>query len=53
MSGTDARSGQAASLVGAIVLRPEHAWFYKLMGDATVVAAQKDAFIQFVQEVKY
>jgi hypothetical protein len=53
MKGTDARSGQPASLVGAIVLQPEQAWFYKLMGDAAVVAAQKDAFTKFVQEVKY
>jgi hypothetical protein len=53
MTGTDARSGQAAALVGAIVLRPGQAWFYKLMGDAVVVAGQKDAFTKFVQEVKY
>jgi len=46
-------SGPNASLVGAIVLRPGRAWFYKLMGDAPVVAAQKDAFIKFVQGVKY
>ena len=45
MTGTDARSGQAAALVGAIVLRPGQAWFYKLMGDAKMVAAQKDAFV--------
>jgi len=53
MSGTDARSGQPASLVGAIALQPGQAWFYKLMGDSTIVAAQKEAFSKFVQEVKY
>lgn len=53
MSGRDARSGQPASLVGAIVLQPGQAWFYKLMGDAKVVGAQKEAFIRFVQEAKY
>jgi hypothetical protein len=53
MSGTDARTGQPAVLVGALVFRPGQSWFYKLMGDAQVVAAQRDAFVKFVQEVKY
>ena len=53
MSGQDARSGQPAALVGVIVLQPEHAWFYKLMGDATVVADQKELFTRFVQGVIY
>jgi hypothetical protein len=46
-------NGEKAALVGAIVSQPGQTWFYKLMGDPTVVAAQKDAFIQFVREVKY
>ena len=53
MSGTDARSGQPTSLTGAMVLRDGQTWFYKLMGDAKVVAGQKDTFIKFVKEVKY
>jgi hypothetical protein len=53
ISGTDAKRGQAAELVGAIVLRPRQAWFYKLMGDPAVVAAQRAAFTKFVQEAKY
>jgi hypothetical protein len=53
MNGTDARSGQPASLVGAIVLQPGQAWFYKLMGDAPTVGAQKEAFTAFVQQVEY
>lgn len=53
MNGTDARSGEPAAVIGAISLQPGQAWFYKLMGDAKIVAAQKDAFIKFVQEVKY
>lgn len=53
LSGTDARSGQAVSLAGAMVVRGGQTWFYKLMGDASVVASQKDAFIKFVKEVKY
>lgn len=46
-------SGAQAALVGAMVRQPGQTWFYKLMGDPAVVAAQKDAFLQFVQEVKY
>jgi hypothetical protein len=46
-------SGAKAALVGAIVTRPGQTWFYKLMGDAPVVAAQKDAFRQFVHEARY
>jgi hypothetical protein len=53
MSGKDARSGQAATVVGAIVPRGGQTWFYKLMGDAKVVESQKAAFTQFVKEVKY
>jgi len=53
INGKDARSGQAASLVGAMVTQAGQTWFYKLMGDAKVVESQKDSFIQFVQTVKY
>ena len=45
--------GQEASLVGAIVLQPGQAWFYKLMGDAPVITAQQEAFVKFVQGVRY
>ncbi|MFZ0826328.1 MAG: hypothetical protein WAO02_02800 [Verrucomicrobiia bacterium] len=53
LSGTDARTGQPVRLVGVIVPQSGQTWFYKLMGNATVVASQKDAFTQFVQGVKY
>ena len=52
-SGTDARSGKAARLLGAIVPFGGQTWFYKLMGDPDIVAQQKDAFIKFVQSAKY
>jgi len=52
-SGTDARTGKPAALVGVVLPVNGQSWFYKLMGDAEVVAAQKDAFIQFVQSAKY
>jgi len=53
MSGTDARTGQPARLLGIIVTQADRTWFYKLMGDAKVVESQKAAFTQFVQGVKY
>jgi hypothetical protein len=53
LSGTDARTSQPIRLVGVIVPQSGQTWFYKLMGNATVVESQKDAFVQFVQGVKY
>ena len=56
MTGTDAKAGKAAQLVGVMVQQPGQsgqAWFYKLMGDPKIVQAQKDAFTKFVQGVKY
>ncbi len=55
MSGTDARSPDriGTRLVGAMVPQSGQTWFYKLMGDAKVVEAQKDAFTKFIQTVKY
>ena len=52
-SGTDARTGQPAQLVGAVLPLNGQTWFYKLMGDAAVVAQQKAALIKFVQSAKY
>jgi len=52
-TGTDARTGQPARLVGIVVTQSDQTWFYKLMGDAKVVESQKDAFTKFVQGVKY
>lgn len=53
MAGTDARSGQPATLIGAMVTQGGQAWFYKLMGDAKVVASQQAAFRKFVETVNY
>ncbi len=52
MTGTDARSGQKARLVGVIIPQQEQTWFYKIMGNEQVVAAEKDAFLKFVQSAK-
>ncbi len=53
MSGTDARTGQPARVVAAIVPQGGQTWFYKLMGSDQVVAREKDAFAKFVQSAKY
>jgi len=53
LSGTDARTGKSAQLVGIVLTLNGQTWFYKLMGDADVVAQQKDAFTKFVQSAKY
>ena len=53
ISGTDPRSGQPAGLVGVVLPLGGQTWFYKLTGDAGVVAAQKAALIQFVASAKY
>jgi hypothetical protein len=45
--------GEREAAVGAIVTQPTQTWFYKLAGEPGVVAAQKDAFMKFVQGVQY
>jgi hypothetical protein len=53
VSGQNARAGSKARLVGVIVPRAGQTWFYKLMGDPAVAEREKDAFIKFVQSVRY
>jgi hypothetical protein len=52
-TGTDPKTGKPARLVGAIVPQNGQTWFYKLMGDESIVAQQKDAFIKFIQSANY
>ncbi|MDE3067642.1 MAG: hypothetical protein KGJ60_08835 [Verrucomicrobiota bacterium] len=52
-TGASAGIGGPVRLVGAIVPVAGQTWFYKLMGEPSVVAAQKDAFVKFVQTAKY
>jgi len=53
ISGANPRTGKPARLVGIVLPLGGQTWFYKLMGDTDVVAAQNDAFIKFVQSAKY
>ncbi|MDR3458026.1 MAG: hypothetical protein P4N60_11310 [Verrucomicrobiae bacterium] len=52
-SGTNPRTSKPATLIGVILPLGGQTWFYKLMGDAEVVAQQKDALMKFVQSAKY
>jgi len=51
VSGTD--GGKPARLVGVVLPLGGQTWFYKLMGDANIVAQQKDALVKFVKSAKY
>ena len=53
VTGPDAKDGQRARLLAVVIPRSGNTWFYKLMGNAQVVQQQKDAFMKFVQSVKY
>jgi len=53
MTGTDAKTGKKARLVGVIAPDGDNTWFYKLMGDEQVVEQQKDAFTKFIQSAKF
>jgi hypothetical protein len=53
VNGTDAKTGQKARLVGVAVPHGGQTWFFKMLGDEPVVAREKDAFLKFVQSVKY
>lgn len=53
VTGTDLSDGEPKRLVGAIVPRPGQTWFYKLTGREKAVGRQKEAFIKFVQTVRY
>ena len=48
-------AGTAAGrkMLAAIVARPDRTWFYKLTGDAALVAGEHDRFVKFVKSVKY
>ena len=53
IAGQDAKSGQKVRLLAVVIPRAGETWFYKLMGNAEVVQQEKDAFMKFVQSVKY
>ncbi|HUB67469.1 MAG TPA: hypothetical protein VL981_08300 [Candidatus Methylacidiphilales bacterium] len=52
-TGTDAKTGASARLIGVMVTQNGQTWFYKLMGDKDTVAQQKDVFTKFIQSANY
>jgi hypothetical protein len=52
-TGADPKTTQPARLVGVVIPLNGQSWFYKLMGNATVVEHQKADFLNFVQSAKY
>jgi len=52
LTGADARSGKKLRLVGVVLPQGDRAWFYKLMGDESVVAKEKEVFLDFVKGAK-
>jgi hypothetical protein len=52
-TGSNPESGDPARMIAAIVRRGGWSWFYKLVGPPEAVAAQRDAFLKFVQTVQY
>ncbi len=53
MNGTDARTGQPARMIGAVVPQTEQTWFYKLMGNEKTVEKERKTFTKFVRTIKY
>jgi hypothetical protein len=43
---------KSASLIGVAVPHNGQTWFFKMLGDAKLVAREKDTFVEFVQTVK-
>ncbi len=52
-TGTDARTGKPARLIGVVLPLNGQTWFYKLMGDPDLVGQQKDPLIKFIQSAQY
>jgi hypothetical protein len=48
IKGPNARSGKEARLIALGVPYKGETWFFKLLGDESVVAKEKDAFVQFI-----
>jgi len=53
LSGSDSSTDKAAMTLGAKVERNGSTWYYKLMGEPKLAAAQKESFLTFVKGVKY
>ena len=45
--------GHKARVLGAILKQPAQTWFFKLAGEADLVASQKEAFVGFLKSVEF
>ena len=46
-------TGSESRLLGVVLPKDGKTWFYKFMGNPTVVDKGKEAFIKFVQSARY
>jgi len=46
-------AGSTQGIVGVIFHRDDVAWFFKMMGDASLVEKQKPAFVSFLKSVQF
>ena len=47
------QSPEQKTILGAITLVEGRPWFFKLLGDSTLAAEQKDTFLQFLKTVRF
>lgn len=52
-TGSSAKTGDNARMLVLSVPQGGQTWYFKMLGDEQVVSRQKDAFLKFVQSVKY
>ena len=52
LTGKSEGTNPPVKIVTAMVHRPDASWFYKLVGDADLVEAQKQAFVSFLKSIK-
>jgi len=53
LAGTNTGSGEAERIVAAILYREDTAWFFKMIGDADLVAKNKAAFVAFLKSAEF
>ncbi|HZP60158.1 MAG TPA: hypothetical protein VFB27_07510 [Opitutaceae bacterium] len=53
LGGKDASGGGNKRLLGAWLKQADRTWFFKLVGDDALVAAQRDTFMAFLQSVAF
>jgi hypothetical protein len=53
MTGKDMRTGGPARLIAVTVPQGAQTWFYKLLGEPDVVAAEKENFLGFIRSARH